>query len=108
MKKNLLSDLYNEKNPIQALGSTYRHPKGGFPESGALVKVASIPAGEDGRSVEIYECRHPAAFYTIRVLPDQKGAGYTLTTGSGQGELAGQIAKAIADGMLGLELQGQR
>jgi hypothetical protein len=78
-------------------------------------RVATLKGEGDGRDVEIHELRAPARFFRIvaaqsvdsvgRVSP-----GFTMSTGSGDdmARLAVRIAEAIAQGMLGLDLEGQR
>lgn len=74
-------------------------------EHGKVTQVAMYQAeeGGDGQSVKVHCTAMPARFYTLEVLPENGKEGYTLTTGSGAGELAAKIAEAIASGMLGLE-----
>ena len=74
-----------------------------------LVARFSKRIGGDGQSVEVYESRLPARFWHIRVAAGYNSAGETqeawgLATGSGDdkdAELVVQIAKRIAQGMLG-------
>jgi hypothetical protein len=105
MKHNNIFDiLYANEHPIESLGKAYKHPRGGF-EHGKDFLVATLPGEGDGQSVEVYECRLPARFFTLKVLagPNSVGEpqiGYEVGTGSGDGELAGHIAMAIANGML--------
>jgi hypothetical protein len=99
----MLDELYQIKNPIVCLGGSYQHPKNGFPRL-EWVLVARLDAtNEEGQPVEVYETRAPTAFFKVVALPTKNKTGYTIATGSSRGELAGQIAKDIADGMLGLK-----
>ena len=71
--------------------------------------IAMYDPQEDGARVEVYCQAAPARFYTIKVFPrkDYEGnlvPGYTLGTGSGEDQLAADIALAISGGMLGLEV----
>lgn len=66
------------------------------------------PEDSDGNPVTIYECRYPARFFKLVVHPSQNSIGepsqgYEITTGSGNemGALAVQLARQIADGMIG-------
>lgn len=56
------------------------------------------PTNPDGVGVTILCTAMPAPFYTLQ--PD---TGPAMTTGSGQGQLARDIAQAMAHGMLGFE-----
>lgn len=63
--------------------------------------------GGDGQAVEVDECRMPASFFRIRVLPGvnsigEPTSGYTLSTGSGMERLAHEIASAACEGMIGI------
>lgn len=60
----------------------------------------------DGQSVEVYCTAAPARFYTLKVLAGVNSVGnplvaYIVTTGSGQADLAAQIAQAVHYGLLG-------
>jgi len=91
---------------MPSLGKDYTPPpkfQHGKKELVALVKGES--AGQD---VELYEQRMPARFFEIKALPKRTSdgnvkKGFTLSTGSGQGDLVSRIAKTIAKGMLGLK-----
>jgi hypothetical protein len=63
------------------------------------------PEKSDGQSVEVSCCAMPARFYKLNVLPGatsvgEERPGYVVTFGSGQAEIAAQIANAIREGML--------
>lgn len=98
--------LYEKKYSIQCLGEKYKPPTK-FVHSKEVL-VATIRGEGDGQTVRIYESRLPARFFRIEVLAGKNSvgepkSGFSFTTGSGEemGELAGQMAKAIASGMLG-------
>lgn len=66
--------------------------------------------GGDGQDAVICECRLPARFFRLEVLPDKDSLGndrpgFALSTGSGDeaGRLMVAIAKAAAEGMVGME-----
>lgn len=89
------------------LAQCYKPPKK-F-EHGKDTLVVSIPKVEngDGHPVEIWECRMPATFYRVRVLPSKNSCneakpGFELSTGSGEemGRLSVNIALAVSEGML--------
>jgi ribonuclease BN (tRNA processing enzyme) len=82
--------------------STYEH--------GTEHKIAELKSEktDDGRDVNIYETRMPARFFKIEALdtPNSIGVinkGFTLSTGSGADKLAFCIARAIQEGMLGID-----
>jgi hypothetical protein len=104
----MLSFLYEstERDRVEVLGDYYRPPKKFV--HGEDTKVATIGKRDDGQTVEVYECRMPATFFKLKVLPDKdyKGhplEGYEVSTGSGSemAELAGRLAVAISEGMIG-------
>jgi hypothetical protein len=71
--------------------------------------VAQFAGDGDGQNVEVYESRSPARFWKVVALPtpdsvNEMVEGFALSTGSGSdvGQLAFAIARAIAEGMLGL------
>jgi len=109
-----LKQFYQEYKPIKSLGELYSHPIGGFKAwEPVCVAIVRKDAGGDGQTCQVFEKRAPATFYTVRVSPGTNSVGelklgYEITTGSGQemGELAGQLAKAIAQGMIGFEPKG--
>ena len=78
---------------------------------GAWTTVARFaPCG--GQPVEIDECRLPARFFRLRVLPDPNTVWtartpFTLSTGSGDdmGRLMLTLARAVACGMVSLDLE---
>lgn len=90
----------------------YYNPPEVFPH-GPWALVASLPKNPpdgDGHACEIYECRVPARFFRLVVLPGKNSMGeispgWAMSTGSGDeaGKLIVQIAKAVTEGMLGLE-----
>lgn len=79
---------------------------------GQYHQIAELSCGDgDGQNVTIYESRLPARFFKVEAhaRPDYAYANkpaFALTTGSGEemGRLTLSIAKAIAEGMLGIEL----
>lgn len=63
--------------------------------------------GGDGHDVEVYETRLPARFFRIMAIETRNSVGgfkpgFNLETGSGQEQLAADIALAISEGMLEL------
>ena len=68
------------------------------------------PADGDGQPVELYTCRMPAEFTTLKALPSENSVGkpipgWKLSTGSGtrMRKLAEAIAEAAAEGMIGID-----
>jgi hypothetical protein len=62
----------------------------------------------DGQDVLVYCCAMPAEFFIIKAMASTNSLNhlkqpFTLSTGSGMSELSAEIAKAISEGMLGLE-----
>lgn len=97
---------YTSKRDMPLLGKDY-NPPSTF-QHGKKELVAFLKSEGDGQDVELYEQRMPARFFEIKILPKatsdgQIKKGFTLSSGSGQGELVARIAKAIAKGMLGLK-----
>ncbi len=98
------TDLYQARNPeIAAFGAAWCGPS--RYEHGEDVLIARYSGDGDGQPVEVYVCAMPARFYRIRVLAavDYQGrakAPWELATGSGMAVLAGEMAAAIAGGML--------
>lgn len=87
------------------LGDAYQPPE--IFNHGETTLVAKLQAEGDGHDVEVYECRLPATFFTIKALPriDHNGKkcnGFSLSTGSSMAKIAGQIANSIANGMLSI------
>jgi hypothetical protein len=104
-----VKELYRGESAraLAALGDLYQ-PPAEF-KHGQDTLVAKLPAETDGREVHIYELRMPARFYRIHVPASNDWAGkpqpaFTLGTGSGQDQLVVDIAKAIATGMLDMEM----
>jgi hypothetical protein len=110
-----LAFLYaSDEDDREIFGDLY-NPAGPF-NHGEDVKIVTLPkAHEDGQDVEIFECRCPAQFYTIRAAatPDRQfehlglcrgNPAVTISTGSGMAELAMRIARALSEGMLGIRL----
>jgi hypothetical protein len=96
--------LYEGKKPIESLGKLYEHPKDGF-ENGQEYLIATVKGQGDGQTVEVYEIRLPSRFFILKVQPGNNSIGepqepYEVGTGSGEAEFVGQIAIAIANGML--------
>ena len=91
---------------IESLGRYFKAPEC-YSRDGTL--IAKVPKrGRDGQSVEVYCTAMPVRFYTIKALPGKNSVGdhlpgFEFGTGSGQdmGELAGRMAIAISEGMLG-------
>lgn len=111
---DIFKSFYSAFKPIKSLGKLYSHPVGGF-EYGqdACVAIVRKDEGGDGQTCQVYECRMPATFYTVRVSPGVNSVGelklgYEIGTGSGEemGELAGQLAKQIAMGMITFKQKG--
>ena len=79
-----------------------------------LVALYYADEGGDGQNVEVHCTAAPARFYTLKVIPGfnsigEPKAGYEVHLGSGQAELAVQLAELITDGMLGfgpLQIEG--
>jgi len=75
---------------------------------GERLIVAKYDGEGDGQTVEVYCFALPSRGYHLEVLPgpDSMGEqqpGYNIQTGSGMGELAATLAKAIAEGMIGFK-----
>jgi hypothetical protein len=105
----------DDRNPLKGLGE-YHKPPARF-EHGRDALVAKVPKvnGGDGQPVEVYECRMPARFYKIKVLPSknsvgEKKEGYEITTGSGDqmGELTASLAISITEGMIGFHPKARK
>lgn len=100
---NPLACLYHadDARDRQAFGALPGYaPPAEFPH-GEWALIADVPADwADGRAVQIYEARYPARFFRIEVAESAKGPGMILTTGSGEGEMAADLAKALASGRL--------
>lgn len=76
-----------------------------------VVRIPKDDADGDGQPCEIVERRAPARFYTLRVLEDVNSVGDTqpaweMTTGSGSemGRLLVSLARAVAEGMIGIKV----
>lgn len=106
----LPSGLYSGDRYKKILsGYSYDPPEQFEHSKDELVATIRADEGSDGQDVEIYECRLPAVFWKMRVLPTPNSVGemqegFMMTTGSGvdMGVLIFEIAQEIADGMLGL------
>jgi len=69
------------------------------------------PIDGDGYDVAIDECRMPARFFRLRVLPSENSRGdlrtprVSISTGSGDGvgRLILEIARALTEGMVGFD-----
>lgn len=92
-------------------GDSYDPPKT-FPHGEWVTVAKFVPDSGDGQRVEIDEARYPARFFRLRVLPGTSSAGadlpgWTLRTGSGDetGILMAELARAIAGGMVSLEVR---
>lgn len=78
-------------------------------EHGKTELVAKLEPEGDGQTVEIYETRLPARFFTVVGIERHDGGydrpAFTITTGSGDevGALAVEIAIAAAQGMIGIK-----
>jgi hypothetical protein len=104
------------KDPFESMYIPYAHEAEAFGENFSFPKkyvhgedigcaLYRKEPGNDGQTVEVFCCALPARFYILKVLPgvnscDEPKAGYTISTGSGQAELAAKIADAISQGML--------
>lgn len=85
------------------------------PESlahGVETLIAEYAGEGDGHHVKVYCCAMPARFYDIRALETTNSVGeprpaFTLGTSSGMAVLTAQIAKAISEGMLGINSPDQ-
>ena len=84
----LVDELASDEGPL---------PGFDYDRDWKLVKTYE-PIGTDGKEVKVYVLRSPAR--TWRVVCEAEGID--LATGSGQDEMADQIARAIAEGMLGV------
>ena len=109
MFDSLYADNRLTRNPLHEIDeflrppATFRHGK--WEEVARLPK--NPPTG-DGSECVIFECRLPARFYKLEILPGttsvgERKAGWSITTGSGDemGELIVRIAKAVTEGMIG-------
>ena len=95
------------EHEIRAFGDAWCGPELYESHKENLVARYESPDTSDGQTVEIFCTPFPARCYTIRVLAGKNSIGdhhaaYELRTGSSMAELAAEIGKAIADGMLGL------
>lgn len=98
----------NPDDDPYGLDGAYHPPAWFQPWTWALVAELPKVPDSDGYDVQIYEMRCPPNFYRLVALPTkdsmgQERAGFAMSTGSGEAmaRLIGQIAKAIARGMLG-------
>lgn len=71
-----------------------------------VAKFPKSPSDGDGQSVEVYCTPAPARFYELVALPEPNSVGdpqegFVVSFGSGQWELAKQVAVAISEGMIG-------
>lgn len=112
MAKDIFQSLYDASSPVKSL--PYYKPTKSFAH-GAYVLVCRIEGEGDGQTVEVYEMRLPATFYTVKVLEGRNSIGqpqkaFEITTGSGKemGELAGRLAVEIAKGMIGFSIEKGR
>lgn len=97
---NVIEEMYKSHNPIKCLGKLYK-PEGRF-EHCVAVRVATLnpKPNSDGLKVEVFEIRMPARCYSLNIHT-QDGV-FVITTGSGVGELVGQMAIQFSEGMLGV------
>jgi hypothetical protein len=113
----LFPSLYNQDDRDRAIFGEHYTPEGETFEHGVPMKVAEFPASsEDGQRCVIFETRCPARFFELYVdgSPERKFQYFTvqarpaviISTGSGDevGKLLVQVAKAIANGMMGVKL----
>jgi hypothetical protein len=112
MKPDLFGFLYQDDGRgISNIGNNYKPPKTFRHGEWELVAdMKKDPENGDGQSVKIFECRMPARFYKIEAGSDVNSVGkkntpFALSTGSGMEILAGEIAKAITQGMLGIHTE---
>lgn len=102
-----MSHQHRPDQDIHMLGSDYRPPKEFESGMWYQVGVISKTPGSDGYDVTIQECRMPARFFQVCVQATENSVGqtrpgFTLCTGSGEGELAAQLAQLFSIGMLAL------
>lgn len=88
--------LYRKERYIETWGKDWVGPE--VLPHGETVLIARIPKLPSGRAVEVFAEAWPATFYTV------KAGNIEITTGSGQDELAKDIALALAQGMLVVKL----
>jgi hypothetical protein len=77
-------------------------------EEVAIALFRKHPEDGDGQDVHVYCSAMPARFYTLRAMDSTNSIGepvkdFCLSTGSGQLQLVADMAKAISEGMLGIE-----
>jgi hypothetical protein len=88
-------------------GDDYNPPQVFVHGESHLIATLDPSPNSDGQQVLIYECRLPARFFTIKVMPGlnsigEPNEGVCIGTGSGDGTLAYQIAQGFQTGMLGV------
>lgn len=99
---------HRDSDRIESLGDHYQ-PQDRFDHS-TWVLIASLDAEEDGAACRVYETRMPARFWKLVVdgranYMGQRQRPVTAHSGSGKemGELMGQLAVAVSQGMVTLE-----
>lgn len=116
---NALDALYTPRyGGIATLGADYR-PPARF-EHGQWALVADLkpnPADGDGLGVRVFECRMPACSFKLEVQAGTSAPGrageedvgrrtFVISTGTGDemGRLIGALARAISEGMVGIDV----
>jgi hypothetical protein len=98
---DIFASLYRpDADDFATFGPDYNPPES-F-QHGKDYHVLTIRSQADGQDAEVWECRLPATFYTIKALPKGDKPGYSMSTGSSMHALALSLARAIADGMISL------
>ena len=95
---------------IAAFGQRWVGPKSFKPWVETHVATYEKHSGGDGQTVNVYCSAAPARFYKLSVLAGANSVGepqaaYEVNTGSGQHQLTADLAKAIAEGMIGFEVK---
>lgn len=108
--RDFMASMYEPyESERQAFGDNWIGPDTYESWKETLVARYDNDPESDGQPVEVFCTAAPARFYTVRALAGQNSVkeslpSYDLRTGSGQSEMAAQIAKAISEGMLALHL----
>ena len=106
----LFPSMYDARDyEIAAFGERWIGPKRFKPWEETHVATFEKHEGGDGQTVNVYCSAAPARFYKLHVLAganscNEPQAAYKVCTGSGAHQLAADLAKAIAEGMIGFEV----
>lgn len=100
--------LYTPRDEVRWFGACWCGPAKYDHAAEHLIAIIPHQEGGDGQTVEVYCCAMPAQFFSANVLAGPNSVGdtqpaYRITSGSSQGKLIADIAKAISEGMLGFE-----